>query len=448
MPAPPGITPSGPTLAQALSLALDAEPDTLGLSPAQWRVLHALRRCRTPALGGHQYRCQACGHDHFVPHSCGNRHCPQCQGVAAARWLAQQEAVLLPVPCFHLVFTLPHALNGLLRQNRRALYELLFRAVSQTLLDHYHLHGIVTGGAWQPDAGRWQAASGRYLFSIRALSEVFAAKYRDGLKALYDRGQLAFHGQLSSAATPAGFAALLRAASRKPWVVYAKKPFAGPQQVLAYLGRYTHRVAISPRRLLALDPEARTVRFDYKDYAQGARHKTMTLGVTEFVRRERGSRGGSHARPGDLRTGRRRFHSGLSPLRGAGAGVDRHRAQTRETLPSDPRHFMSFQWPNPSVATANVWLRLQRAHAPVCTRSAAVVIPVVPGTRPPGLEPAGCHLNGPGSGRPGRAWVRFSAFPKPPDGDTFPSLIPRRSGAAQFNNNVSLPAGRTSGHEP
>jgi hypothetical protein len=310
MPAPPGITPSGPTLAQALSLALDAEPDTLGLSPAQWRVLHALRRCRTPALGGHQYRCQACGHDHFVPHSCGNRHCPQCQGVAAARWLAQQEAVLLPVPYFHLVFTLPHALNGLIRQNRRALYELLFRAVSQTLLtfgqnrfggqlgitlilhtwsqillDHYHLHGIVTGGAWQPDAGRWQAASGRYLFSIRALSEVFAAKYRDGLKALYDRGQLAFHGQLSSAATPAGFAALLRAASRKPWVVYAKKPFAGPQQVLAYLGRYTHRVAISPRRLLALDPQARTVRFDYKDYADGARHKTMTLGVTEFVRR-------------------------------------------------------------------------------------------------------------------------------------------------------------------
>jgi hypothetical protein len=310
MPSIGGTAASGPTLAQVLDLALADGAHRPGLSPAQWRVIHALRHCRTPALGGHQFRCLACGEDHFIPHSCGNRHCPQCQGAAAARWLDQQESGLLPVPYFHLVFTLPHALNGLIRQNRRLLYNLLFQAASQTLLtfgrnrfgaqvgitavlhtwsqtlmDHYHLHCIVTGGGWDPDPGRWRAASGRYLFSIEALSTVFRAKYLAGLHQLYQRAELVFHGQLVNSATPSGFAALVRQASQKAWVVYAKRPFAGPRQVLAYLGRYTHRVAISPRRLRALDPKARTVTFDYKDYADAARHKTMTLKVDEFARR-------------------------------------------------------------------------------------------------------------------------------------------------------------------
>lgn len=302
--------PRGPTLAQVFAAAL-ARPDTLpSLSPAQWRVIHALQLCRTPALGGHQYRCEACGEDHFAPHSCGNRHCPQCQGMAAARWLTQQEAVLLPVPYFHLVFTLPHALNPLIRQNRRALYTLMFDAASQTLLafgkkrfgaqvgftavlhtwgqtliDHYHLHCVVTGGGWDPTQGRWVGRSSRFLFPVRALAQVFRAKYLAGLQRLYRGGKLAFHGQLAALATEAQFQAWVRQAAHPSWVVYAKRPFAGPQQVLAYLGRYTHRVAISPRRLLEVDSNAGTVRFDYKDYADGARHKTMTLPVGEFVRR-------------------------------------------------------------------------------------------------------------------------------------------------------------------
>ena len=302
--------PQGPTLAQVLAAAL-ARPDGLPpLSPAQWRVIHTLLACRTPALGGHQFLCQACGREHFAPHSCGNRHCPQCQGPAAAHWLAQQEALVLPVPYFHLVFTLPHGLNPLIRQNRRALYTLLFDAASQTLLrfaqnrfgasigvtavlhtwgqtlvDHYHLHCVVTGGGWNETAGRWIGTSKRFLFPVKALAQVFQGKYLAGLQRLYGRGQLEFHGELAPLATPAPFQALVREVSRRSWVVYAKRPFAGPEQVLAYVGRYTHRVAITPRRLRALDEEAGTVSFDYKDYAQGGRHKTMTLGLGELVRR-------------------------------------------------------------------------------------------------------------------------------------------------------------------
>lgn len=300
----------GPTLAQVLAAAW-ARPDTWpSLSPAQGRVLHTLRLCRTPALGGHQYRCTACGREHFVPHSCGNRHCPQCQGAAAAAWLEAQEALLLPVPYFHLVFTLPHGLNPLIRQNRRTLYTLLFNAASQTLLtfgqnrfdarigitailhtwgqnlmDHYHLHCLVTGGGWQAERERWVSASARFLFPVKALATVFQAKYLVGLQRLFQRGELEFHGELQAWATPAAFAAQVRELTRKPWVVYAKRPFAGPDQVLRYVGRYTHRVALSPRRLLRLDPDAGTVSFDYKDYADGGRHRTMTLRLEEFVRR-------------------------------------------------------------------------------------------------------------------------------------------------------------------
>jgi hypothetical protein len=224
--------------------------------------------------------------------------------------LEQQEAALLPVPYFHLVFTLPHALNPLIRQNQRALYTLLFQSASrtllqfgqqrfgaqvgitavlhtwsQTLLDHYHLHCIVTGGGLVRDGSRWVAARPHYLFPVAALSAVFRGKFCAGLQELYAAGKLEFHGQLAELAVRTGFEGLLRQATRRSWVVYAKRPFAGPQQVLAYLSRYTHRVAISPRRLLALDPQKQTVAFAWKDYADGARSKTMTLAVGEFVRR-------------------------------------------------------------------------------------------------------------------------------------------------------------------
>jgi len=275
-----------------------------------WKTLNALLCCRTPALGAHHYRCADCGRDHLVPHSCRNRHCPDCQGANAHEWLERQEEDLLPVPYFHVVFTLPHSLNPLIAQNPRALHTLLFDCVSatllefaqnkfgvrpgittvlhtwgQNLLDHYHLHCIVTGGGLSADGERWRGIKPNYLFPVRALSVVFAAKYRDGLKALYAQGKLEFHGQLAKQAEPAAFARLVREACRTKWNVYAKRPFGGPKQVLAYLSRYTHRIAIGNRRILALDTAARTITFAYKDYAADSQRKTMTLGLDEFLRR-------------------------------------------------------------------------------------------------------------------------------------------------------------------
>jgi hypothetical protein len=299
---------AGPSLAAVLRLALSVAAPRL--PTPHWKVLRALLACRTPALGGHRYECQQCGRTHFVPHSYRNRHCPLCQGQAARHWLEQQETALLPVPYFHLVFTLPHALNPLIRQNQRALYGLLFAAASQTLLefgqnrfgaqvgvtavlhtwsqtllDHYHLHCIVPGGGLSEDGRRWVGASSHYLFAVRALSAVFRGKFCGGLQRLYAAGQLEFHGQLAPWAAQPQFQRLVCEATRRAWVVYAKRPFAGPEQVLAYLSRYTHRVAISPKRLLRLEVPAQTVTFAWKDYADGARSKTMTLGVGEFARR-------------------------------------------------------------------------------------------------------------------------------------------------------------------
>lgn len=281
---------------------------TLRLSPHQRTTLRALAACRTGALGGQAFYCPHCRREHVVAHSCRNRHCPHCQGAQALDWLAHQAQALLPIPYFHLVFTLPHCLNGLIRQNRAALFKLLFDAATQTLLefgserldaqlgltavlhtwsqtlgDHYHLHVIVTGGGVAHDQSRWVSTSPHYLFPVRALARRFRGKYLAGLNELYTAGKLAFHGELAATAAPAQFAALRRTAARTEWVVYAKRPFAGPEQVLAYLSRYTHRVALSPRRLLAMDETA--VTFACKDYADGARPKTMTLGTAEFVRR-------------------------------------------------------------------------------------------------------------------------------------------------------------------
>ena len=298
-----------PTLGQILRpfLAAPAAAD-LRLCPHQWKTLRALAACRTGALGGQAYYCPHCRREHVVAHSCRNRHCPHCQGAAAVDWLTQQAATLLPVPYFHLVFTLPQALNGLIRQNRAALFKLLFDAASRTLLefgaqrlnaqlgitavlhtwgqtlsDHYHLHCLVTGGGLARDQRRWVGPSPHYLFAVRALSRKFRGKYLAGLNALHAASQLEFHGQLAPLAAPGKFAARLRQATQTEWVVYAKRPFAGPEQVLAYLSRYMHRVALSPRRLLATD--GTRVTFAYKDYAEGSRPKTMTLGAAEFVRR-------------------------------------------------------------------------------------------------------------------------------------------------------------------
>lgn len=304
----PSAPPPKLSLATVLRAALSGAWS--GVPQHHWRILNALLACRTANLGGHRYRCQDCGRQHFAPHSCRNRHCPLCQGAAAQEWLAQQQLALLPVPYFHVVFTLPHVLNPLIQQNQRTLYNLLFTTVSQTLLefgqqrfgvqlgvttvlhtwgqnllDHYHLHCIVTGGGLSPDGSKWVGSSPHYLFPVRALAVVFRGQYTAGLQRLHAAGQLHFYGQLQSWAQPQVFQALLGQAVQKPWVVYAKQPFAGPKQVLAYLSRYTHRVALSPARLLALDGAKGTVTFSWKDYAHGSARKTMTLALAEFLRR-------------------------------------------------------------------------------------------------------------------------------------------------------------------
>lgn len=302
----------GPTLAEVLRAGLPAYARTHRLPAHHWKVLNAIQACRTPLLGGHQYQCAHCHRAHFAPHGCGNRHCPTCQAINSQRWLAAQAEVLLPIPYFHIVFTLPHSLNPLIQQNQRALYDLLFAAGSdtllsfgrnhlgaqlgvtavlhtwsQTLLDHYHLHCIVSGGGPALEGRNWVGSHPDYLFAVQALSPVFRAKFCEGLQRLYAQGQLEFHGQLKPLAETVNFQALMREATRTSWVVYSKRPFAGPRQVLAYLSRYTHRVGISNRRLLALERPEQRVAFDYKDYAEGARHKTMRLGLEEFLRRLR-----------------------------------------------------------------------------------------------------------------------------------------------------------------
>jgi len=300
------------SLGEVLRVGLPSYARAHRLPAHHWKALNAMQVCRTPLLGAHQYVCARCGCAQVVPHGCGNRHCPSCQGTNSRRWLQAQAGLLLPVPYFHLVFTLPHPLNPLIQQNQQALYNLLFASAaetllsfgrnnlgaqlgltavlhtwSQTLVDHYHLHCIVTGGGPALAESRWIRSRSDYLFSVRALSKVFCAKFCEGLQGLYAAERLQFHGQLRPLADNAQFQQLVREATRKSWVVYSKRPFAGPQQVLAYLSRYTHRVGISNRRLLALDRHAGTVTFDYKDYADGARHKSMRVPLIEFIRRLR-----------------------------------------------------------------------------------------------------------------------------------------------------------------
>jgi hypothetical protein len=279
------------------------------LVPGQHRAVRAIEACRTERLGGHVAQCDACGELRYHYHSCRNRHCPKCQTLAKERWLAARRAELLPVGYFHLVFTLPHALNPLAQGNPRAIYGLLFEAVSatlmefgentrwlggeiaatlvlhtwgQTLTQHLHLHCLVAAGALGADE-QWIHPRRGFLFPVKALSPVFRGKFLAGLTRALDTCALRLEGSTGEIAQPGAHAQFLAGLRATPWVVYAKKPFGGPQQVLDYLGRYTHRVAISNHRLLSLDDEQ--VRFRYKDYAHGNRHKVMRLGAQEFIRR-------------------------------------------------------------------------------------------------------------------------------------------------------------------
>jgi hypothetical protein len=267
---------------------------------AQARVMAALEACRTDRLGGHREHCDACDFQRFAYNSCRNRHCPKCQGLAKAQWLEDRRAELLPVPYFHVVFTLPHELNRLVLTNKRPMLNLLFGAAAatlkrfgenrfggkvgftmilhtwdQTLGPHFHLHVVIAAGALADDHRRWMPGQRKFLFPVHALSKVFRGKFLDGLRQLTQRGRLG--------CGPDELGPLLSSLRRKPWVVYAKRPFAGPEPVLDYLGRYTHRVAISNDRILGLRDGM--VTFAYRDRAQGDVPRTMTLRADEFIRR-------------------------------------------------------------------------------------------------------------------------------------------------------------------
>jgi len=291
----------GPEFLEREGKSLDAE---------QRRVFRDLTLCRTAALGGHLEQCARCGHREIAYNSCRNRHCPKCQAAARAEWMRAQAEDLLPVPYFHVVFTLPAQLGPLSLQNKRLIYGLLFRAASETLLEiaadprhlgarigflavlhtwgqalqhHPHLHCVVPGGGLSPGHGRWVACRRGFFLPVKVLSRLFRRKFIGYLQQAREENRLTFAGQLSPLADAGRFAGWLQELGRREWVVYAKPPFGGPGQVLKYLARYTHRVAIANRRLLALS--AGRVTFSWKDYAAGNVRRMMTLAAEEFARR-------------------------------------------------------------------------------------------------------------------------------------------------------------------
>jgi hypothetical protein len=282
------------------------------LSLQQLKVMSAIENCRTAALGGHVEACADCGHQRIAYNSCRNRHCPKCQGAAARTWLAEREADLLPVGYFHVVFTLPAEIADVAFQNKAAVYGLLFQAASETMLriaadprhlgarigitavlhtwgsaltHHPHVHMVVPGGGIALDGQRWLASRPAFLLPVRVLGKLFRGVFLNRLLALYDTGRLTFFGGLEPLAERQAFLHHLAPVRKKRWAVYAKPPFAGPEAVLAYLSRYTHRVAISNQRLLAFNEAG--VTFRCKDYRRdgGQRQHVMTLATNEFIRR-------------------------------------------------------------------------------------------------------------------------------------------------------------------
>jgi hypothetical protein len=280
------------------------------ISPDQWRVLGDVARCRTAELGGHMEECDRCGHRRPAYNSCRNRHCPKCQATTRAQWLEERSAELLPVEYFHVVFTLPHEIGPLALQNQRRIYGMLFQAAAESLLTiaadprhlgaqigflavlhtwgqnlhlHPHVHCVVPGGGLSPDRSQWIACRPGFFLPVRVLGRLFRAKFLSFLRDAYDRRQIFFHGQQQHLEEPARFRQLVESLKEKNWVVYAKPPFGGPEIVLKYLARYTHRVAISNYRLIAI--EDGQVHFYWKDYEDGNQQKTMALDGVEFVRR-------------------------------------------------------------------------------------------------------------------------------------------------------------------
>ena len=283
---------------------------TNGLHHQQSRVMRAIEQCRTAALGGHREQCDRCGHERISYNSCRNRHCPKCQSVAKAEWLQARREELLPVDYFHVVFTLPSQLASLALQNKRVLYNLLFQAVSkalliiaadpkhlgakigflailhtwgQNLLHHPHIHCVVPAGGLQKDQKQWISCRKGFFLPVRVLSRLFRRLFLDGLQQAFDEGVLQFHGKQQKLARPKRFQRFIRAMYKQEWVVYSQAPFAGPQKVLDYLSRYTHRIAFSNHRFIRLQNDL--VTFRWKDYRKASRTAQMSLSATEFIRR-------------------------------------------------------------------------------------------------------------------------------------------------------------------
>jgi hypothetical protein len=288
------------------------QANAVHVSLGQLKVMSAIERCRTAALGGHVARCEDCAHTVIAYNSCRNRHCPKCQGAAAKQWLAAREAELLPVPYYHVVFSLPAPIAEIAYQNKAAIYGMLFKASTETMMTiaadpkhlgasvgitavlhtwgsamthHPHVHMIVPGGGISLDGKRWIACRPGFFLPVRVLSRLFRRLFLDRLAAAHAAGRLAFFGDHAALADAQAFIAYLAPLRKTEWVVYAKRPFGGPQAVLAYLARYTHRIAIANSRLLALDDKS--VTFKWKDYrSEGPdRYKLMTLAIDEFIRR-------------------------------------------------------------------------------------------------------------------------------------------------------------------
>jgi hypothetical protein len=280
------------------------------MSIGQRRVMTAIEQCRTAALGGHLERCDECGHERNAFNSCRDRHCPKCQSLARAEWIENRQAELLDVPYFHVVFTVPEEIAAIALQNKRVVYKILFRATAETLTTiaadakhlgaeigffavlhswgqalqfHPHLHCVVPGGGLSPDGQRWVSCAPGFFLPVRVLSRLFRRLFLQSLQKAFDRHKLQFLGALEHLGERTAFARHVDRAKGSEWVVYAKRPFAGPQQVLDYVGRYTHRVAISNNRLLDIDNDQ--VRFRWKDYRHADKVKTMTLSAEEFIRR-------------------------------------------------------------------------------------------------------------------------------------------------------------------
>jgi hypothetical protein len=280
------------------------------LSIAQRRVMTAIEVCRTAVLGGHVEQCDHCGHQRNAYNSCGDRHCPKCQSLARAQWLQDRQAELLNTQYFHVVFTLPEQIATIAYQNKRELYGILFKAAAETLriiagdpkhlgaeigffavlhtwgqnlLHHPHLHCVVAGGGLSADGSQWISCRDGFFLPVQVLSRLFRRLFLEHLVKAFDAGKLEFFSSLESLRHRSAFLAHVAPVREVEWVVYAKRPFAGPEQVLDYVGRYTHRVAISNNRLL--DVAEGNVTFRYKDYRHGAQNKTMTLQAEEFIRR-------------------------------------------------------------------------------------------------------------------------------------------------------------------